>query len=215
MKKNNLVQAIFYSLTVVFVITACSQNGKESNEEKLSPDEMKKRGEEMMKAIMPGEEHRQLKQLEGTWSFKCTMQGGKDNKAIFAGSGKTTNKMILNGRFLHSESVKADSLPLPIGLFLLGYDRGQKKYTTTIFGEGGTNYVSTTGEMDKGKKQIHTSGSNYNPILKVNEDYDVDVQMLSDNNYQIVISFKDKMAKSTMSSLTIDFTRDAVVNPVH
>jgi hypothetical protein len=210
MKRNNITHTIVYSLLVLLVFNACSQKQNEDKAEQISPEEMRSRGEAMMKAIMPGEEHKQFKQLEGTWSFRCTMQGNKDTTSIFAGSGKTTNKLILNGRFLHSESAKSDSLPLSVGLFILGFDRGLNKYTTTIFGEGGTNYVTTLGEMSKTKNQIHTSGSNYNPILKVKEDYDVDIELLSKNNYRIVLSFKDKFAKSTMSSLTIDFLRTEV-----
>ncbi len=213
------MKRVFYYLYISFAFLllatafSCNEKKKEVKEPEISAEEMKVRGEEMMKSIVPGEEHKQFGQLEGNWNFKCTMQGGKGKTEIFAGAGRAANKLILGGRFLQSEFNKTDSLPLPIGLFILGFDRVQKKYTTTIFSEGGTNYVTTAGSKGKETNMIHTSGSNTNEILKVQEDYDVDVQFMTKDNYRVVISFKDKMAKATMSSLTVDLNRSAGVNP--
>lgn len=191
----------------MLIMTACTNSSQDVGQTQISKEEMKKRAEEMMKAMMPGEEHQFLKSLVGTWKYHSKLIGNS-GKSFYSATGKTTNELILDGRFLLSESIKSDSLTLPIGVFVLGFDRGQKKYTTTIFSEGGTNYVTTIGIMDLTTKQIITSGGHFNPILKVDENYDVILSMIDSSSYSIEIIFKDKLAKSTASGLRIDYLRE-------
>lgn len=204
MKTVNQVLPLLLILSVALL--SCNQS--KPTEVEISKQEMKIRAEEMMKSIRPGEEHKILGTLEGSWLYTCQLQNSTSAQSIFSSTGKTSNKQILEGRFLLSESTKNDSLPLSLGLLILGYDRGLKKYTLSIFGEGGTNFVTTTGDISKTMDEIQTSGANYNPILKIEERYEVNVKFIDANKYSVNILFKDKMAKSTMGGLNIVYTRD-------
>lgn len=204
---KNIFTGYCFLLVGLFFVS-CSGSKKEPDAPAISKEEMKKRGEEMMRSMVAGEEHKYFQALVGTWAYKCTMVGSSGSASFYSASGKTTNRLVLDGRFLISESSKADSLTLPVGILLLGFDRGQQKYTTAVFSEGGTNFVTSAGTMAKATNIITTSGSNYNPILKIDELYDIKISILDENKYSIEILFKDKMARSTASGLRIDYLRD-------
>lgn len=167
------------------------------------------KAQEAMRTLGAGPEHEILKSIQGKWRFVATLTGPRGKAAeIFAGKGTTVNKMVLEDRFVLSESAKQDKKPLGIGVAILGYDRGNKKYTVQLYSEGGTYAASSAGDYDPERNLIHTEGSFYNPVLDVTEVYDIDIAFISRTNYRVTIGFKDSSTRSTMGALIVDYTRN-------
>ena len=181
---------------------------------KLTEAEKQELGNKMMESIVAGEQHKELQKFVGTWNFKTHTKSSNSGDTVFSGSGTTINRLILDGKFLVSESEKKDDHLIAVGLMVIGYDRTIDRYTTTMYSDGGTNYITSQGAVDPGAKEknIRTSGTYYNPILKNNDAYDIILEPVSENRYRVVIDFKDPATRSTQSSMIIDYEK--VSNPV-
>ena len=100
--------------------------------------------EAMMKLAQPGEHHKMLAMLEGTWKTQGTfwmVPGAPPTKS----DGISKNTMIMGGRFLQSE-LKADFMGTPFtGLGIDGYDNASQKHIGTWMDSMGTMIMSSEG----------------------------------------------------------------------
>lgn len=118
--------------------------------------------EAMMKAATPGEPHKTLASMAGTFdtTIKMWMKPGdppQENK------GTTERKMVLGGRYL-SETFEGTFMGQPYsGMGTAGYDNVTKKYFSTWSDTMGTGIMTSTGAMDKGGKSIIMKGSAADP----------------------------------------------------
>ena len=100
--------------------------------------------EAMMKLAQPGEHHKMLAMLEGTWKTHGTfwmVPGAPPTES----DGISKNTMIMAGRFLQSE-LKADFMGTPFtGLGIDGYDNASQKHIGTWMDSMGTMIMSSEG----------------------------------------------------------------------
>ncbi|WP_299273517.1 DUF1579 family protein [uncultured Psychroserpens sp.] len=209
MKKYTLL------LIGILFVFSCNQSSKDKNNDTNddSPIEYTQEqkialAKEVMNLIPAGEEHQIFKTITGTWKFKAKVKS-PDGTDVFIGEGITKNKMILGDRFLHSESVDDNEKQLAVGLMILGFNRQTNFYEVTLYSDGGTYNVSSKGIVQKqeSKQIIETKGSRFDTILKVDEDYEVSIDFISESYYTITLRFKDIYSSSTFSEVLIEYKR--------
>lgn len=82
------------------------------------------------KAGTPGEPHKLLAKLEGSWTTRNKSWAGPDSPPRES-VGKCERKLILNGHYLQEE-YSGDMMGMPfIGISLIGYNNHTKKYEST------------------------------------------------------------------------------------
>ncbi len=119
--------------------------------------------EAMMKAGTPGENHKRLDFLAGSWdtTVKFWMEPGKppmESKAT------CQMKWILDGRFVE-QKFEGDFGGMKFhGLGLVGYDNLQKKYTAAWVDNMTTSILTMAGKYDADKKTFTFHGEEIDPV---------------------------------------------------
>ncbi|HNX51690.1 MAG TPA: DUF1579 domain-containing protein [Thermoanaerobaculaceae bacterium] len=119
--------------------------------------EQKAMMEAWMKVATPGDDHKFLDPMVGSWNVKMTSwetPGGPPTSS----TGTTERVWVLGGRFVQ-ESFKGEFSGMPFeGLGYTGYDNVKKKYTATWMDSMGTMTMILTGSADRAAKTITMSG---------------------------------------------------------
>jgi hypothetical protein len=154
----------FATLTVLLSLAALLAGDASLAEDKKgdAPDE-KAAMEAMMKAAQPGEQHKTLAELAGTWeqSLKMWMDPSKPPQESKA---TTESKMIMGGRYLE-DKVSGDFGGMKfLGQGLTCYDNLQKKYIWTWIDNMGTGISTATGRYDPDKKTYTYQGEETDPL---------------------------------------------------
>ena len=129
-----------------------------------SPAEDKKAAmEAMIKAATPGEPHKRLEALAGSWDCSCKFwmdPSGPPTESKAA----SESKMIMDGRYLE-EKVSGDFGGMKFqGQSVVGYDNLQKKYTFAWVDNMGTGIWTASGTYDPDKKAITYVGDEIDPL---------------------------------------------------
>jgi hypothetical protein len=115
-----------------------------------------------MKAAQPGEHHKLLAKLAGSWATTSRMempgQTGPETK------GTTEGRLILGDRFVEFQQKGEFMGKLHEGRGVLGYDNVKKKYVTVWMENMGTGILSAEGDYDPAKKQLTLVGEYADPI---------------------------------------------------
>ena len=113
--------------------------------------------EMMAKMGAPGEPHKKLEGLAGTWDAKVTSWMAPGKPPIES-SGVSQSKMTMGGRFLE-ERFEGTFMGQPFtGLGYTGYDNVTKKYVGTWMDSMGTGVMTSTGTMGAdGKSYVMTA----------------------------------------------------------
>jgi hypothetical protein len=175
------------TLTLMLVLAPAAL----SAQQRPTPDEMRA----MIEKLGPGPEHRTLAALEGRWSVDISYNmGGGPTRT----KGTAVNRMILGGRFLHSEATS----PMPAGypemgdarvesLTIYGFDRRTSEYTILGLDTMGTYWVSAAGVM-RPEKTIVMSGQSLDDATGTREmrQYDMVLRIVDADTYVTQIIFK-------------------------
>jgi Protein of unknown function (DUF1579) len=151
--------------SALFLGVAALAGGAASADEKkqaVPPDE-KAMLEAMLKAATPGEQHKKLEPLAGTWEL--SVQSWMDpSKPPSASKATSEIKWIMGNRFLE-ETVKGEFAGMEFnGRNLIGYDNLRKKYTTVWISTMCTSIANGTGEMSADGKTLTTQTEGVDPI---------------------------------------------------
>jgi hypothetical protein len=171
--------------STLFLAVAALAGGAASADEKkqaVPPDE-KAMLEAMLKAATPGEQHKKLEPLAGTWEL--SVQSWMDpSKPPSASKATSEIKWIMGNRFLE-ETVKGEFAGMEFnGRNLIGYDNLRKKYTTTWISTMCTSIANGTGEMSADGKTLTTQTEGVDPISgQVIKGRDV-LQIVSNDNLE-------------------------------
>ena len=143
------------------VISASLVMAKEKKPEKqMDPQAMM---ETYQKLATPGEPHKQLASLAGSWTTK-TKSWMEPNKPPTESDGSCEQKMLLDGRFLHQECT-GDMMGQPFtGIGVIGYDNHTKKYISTWMDSMGTGIYVMEGTASADGKTITQKGQYDDPI---------------------------------------------------
>jgi len=112
-----------------------------------TPEQLKAGMDAMMKAAAPGEPHKKLEALVGTWDATVKTYMRPDAQpAVSHAVG--TNKTILGGRYIQQD-FNGEFMGAPFsGVGYFGYDNLKKQYIAAWMDNMGTGLMTLTGTMD-------------------------------------------------------------------
>jgi hypothetical protein len=119
--------------------------------------------ETYQKLATPGEPHKQLASMAGSWSTK-TKSWMDPNKPPMESTGSCEQKMLLGGRFLQQECTGEMMGSSFKGVGVTGYDNHTKKYVSTWMDSMGTGLYFMEGTGSPDGKTITQEGSYDDPM---------------------------------------------------
>ena len=160
MKVRNSLAGLLALGMVILVSAAALGADKAKKAGKAGPPDEKAMMEAMAKAGTPGEAHKKLEPMVGTFDVKAKMWMDP-SKPAEESTGKTESKWVLGNRFVQ-ENFEGTMMGQPFsGMGYWGYDNITKKYTGTWMDSMGTAMMNSTGKMDaSGKVLTYTSMMN-------------------------------------------------------
>jgi hypothetical protein len=152
------IQLTFTSLCIVLMTSVVMAEDKKA-EKSMDPKAMM---EVYTKLAAPGEQHKQLASLAGSWTTK-TKEWMEPNKPPVESTGSAEMKMLLDGRFLQQE-VTGQMMGQPFsGIEITAYDNLLKRYVTTWMSTMGTGVFTMEGTASADGKTITLNGQHAVP----------------------------------------------------
>ncbi len=171
MMKQILLVSVFAS---VFSTVAIAANKDQTAMDPKMQEMMKKYQE----AATPGEQHKMLADFAGTWKYNSKMWPAPEAKPQES-KGKSTFKMILNGRWLE-QTFTGEAMGQKFeGRGLLGYDKVKGKFQSIWTDTMSTSAMQGEGTFDPTTKTIKESGTMSSPVAAdKTEEYRTEWQMV-------------------------------------
>lgn len=137
--------------------------------------------EAMMKAATPGEQHKQLATMAGSWDVAAKFWHPGAPPGEMKGAAEV--KTILDGRYVHEE-FSGDFMGMPFrGVGLTGYDNTRKKYLTTWVDNMGTTIMYMTGAYDAASKSFTYEGQYPDPMTGKDKPMRIVMKVVDDNKH--------------------------------
>lgn len=149
---------VLMALALVVVCTSLV-----AQEPKKDAPDQKAMMEAMMKAMMPGDAHKLLDNMVGTFDVKVTawMMPGQPPTD---GKGTAVNTWVLGGRFVE-QKFTGQFMGMPFeGIGYYGYDNVKKSYWSTWVDNMGTGVMTSTGSTSDGGKSFKYTSSMPDPM---------------------------------------------------
>lgn len=188
--------------TLCIMLTVSPAFAKDKKAEKpMDPQAMM---EMWQKLATPGEPHKQLEGLAGSWTTQ-TKEWMEPGKPPMESSGTVEMKAVLGGRFLQQEFTGSMMGQPYSGIGTTGYDNLRKKYVSTWIDSMGTGIFLMEGTASTDGKTITLKGGHDEPggghmthraIWK-----------LVDNNAQIFEMYGAHKGEKEMKNMEIVYTR--------
>ena len=172
------------------------------------PDQMDMQAmmDKYKKLATPGEPHKQLASLAGSWTTK-TKSWMKPDKPPMETTGTCEDKALLDGRFLQQECT-GEMMGQPYtGIGVHGYDNLTKKYVTTWMDSMGTGIFVMEGTASADGQTITLHGSHPDPMGGVMKHRAV-WKFVDANTQTFEMYHKGKDGKE-MKMMEITYTRKA------
>ena len=145
-------------LVLLFATTAFAQD----KQPQMSAEE-KAAMEAMQKAMTPGENHKMLNNMVGTWNATISMWMSPEAKPTVS-KGTSTNRWIMGNRYMEQKFTgKFMDMPFS-GIGYTGYDNVKKQYWGTWMDNMSTGTMMMTGNTDDGGKTFKFTGSMADPM---------------------------------------------------
>ena len=168
----------------------------------------------MMELAKPGENHKLLEGLAGTWTYTGKFWMTPDpNAPPMESPGKTVRKPIMGGRYVQADHVGKMQMPGPDGklmdsdfkgMEIAGYDNAKKKFVSSWIDNMGTGIMQSEGTYDSATKTL-TYAAEYEPVpgmkIKARE-----LLKISDNDHHTLQFFEDRGGKE-VKVMEIVYTR--------
>ncbi len=152
------LQLTLMSLCIMLATSVAMAKGKKA-EKSMDPQAMM---EVYTKLAAPGEQHKQLASLAGSWTTK-TKEWMEPNKPPVESTGSAEMKMLLDGRFLQQE-LTGQMMGQPFsGIEITAYDNLLKRYVTSWMSTMGTGIFTMEGTASTDGKTITLKGQHAEP----------------------------------------------------
>lgn len=164
--------------------------------------------EEEMKAweayMTPTEMHKWLATLDGEWDADITMWMDPSQPPIKS-KGTTTMKMIMDGRYQHSDHT-GEFAGMPFyGQSLVAFDNAKKKFISTWIDTMGTGIMILEGTFDSKTKTMNLSGTMVDPISGADLNVKEVVTYTSEDSHKFEMFIV--MGDTEMKSMEIIYNR--------
>jgi hypothetical protein len=168
----------------------------------------------MMELAKPGENHKLLESLAGSWNYTLKSWMSPDAKAPpIETSGKAVSKSVLGGRYVHSEvngkmqMPGADGKMMDMdfkGMGIDAYDNAKKKFVSAWVDNMGTGIMISEGSYDPDTKTLtYTAEYEAMPGMKTKVR---EVLKITDNDHHTLEFYEDRGGKE-VKTLEITYTR--------
>jgi len=152
------LQLTLMSLCIMLAASVAMAKGKKA-EKAMDPQAMM---EVYTKLAAPGEQHKQLASLAGSWTTK-TKEWMEPNKPPVESTGSAEMKILLDGRFLQQE-LTGQMMGQPFsGIEITAYDNVLKRYVTSWMSTMGTGIFTMEGTASTDGKTITLKGQHAEP----------------------------------------------------
>jgi hypothetical protein len=151
-------QLTLMSLCIMLAASVAMAKDKKA-EKSMDPQAMM---EVYTKLAAPGEQHKQLASLAGSWTTK-TKEWMEPTKPPEESTGSAEMKMLLDGRFLQQE-LTGQMMGQPFsGIEITAYDNLLKRYVTSWMSTMGTGIFTMEGTASTDGKTITLKGQHAEP----------------------------------------------------
>ncbi len=144
------------------LLTATASAGSDPKATQTGPPDEKAAMEAMVKAATPGESHKRLDPLVGSFdaTVRAWMAPGKPPEET---KGTSENKWVLGNRYVE-QRFQGTFMGQPFsGIGFTGYDNVWKRYVSVWMDDAGTGIMVSTGKA-AGARAIDTTATVYNPV---------------------------------------------------
>jgi hypothetical protein len=204
------------ALISAIALPLVAQETKESKEGAAKP-EAKKPGEAEMMAMMmemakPGENHKHLQEMVGTWSYSVKWWMSPDAPPALS-SGTLVSRSVMDGRYVISEHTGKMQLPGPDGksmdaefkgMAVEGYDNAKKKFVSSWIDNMGTGIMNSEGTYDPAAKTL-TYLAEYEPMPGMKTRMRQVIKIM-DKNHRTMEFFEDREGKE-VKTMEITYER--------
>jgi len=159
---------------------------------------------EMMKFATPGEQHKALEPLVGTWksSSKMFMGPGEPQTS----EGTCERSWIMGGRFIMAKHTGVMAGAPFEGMEIEGYDIRSGQYVTTWLDNMGTGiYNTTSGAMDPATKTLTMTMPMFDPMAGAMVPYKLVTKIMDQNHH--TFSIVASRGGKEMTDMEITYTR--------
>ena len=204
MKVRNSLAGVL-ALGMVSLASVAMGADKGTKAAKAGPPDEKAIMEAMTKAGTPGEPHKKLEPMVGTFDVKMKMWMDP-SKPAEESTGKSENKWVLGNRFVQ-QSYEGTFMGQPFtGMGYTGYDNITKKYTGTWMDSANTATMNTTGKSDAAGKVMTFTGTMIDPVTgkacKLTEKVTV-----ADNDHHMLEMWGPDPTGKNYKMMEINYTR--------
>jgi hypothetical protein len=200
---------ILLTLCIACPLFADEKKEAKSDQKQPDPGDMMAM---MMEMAKPGENHKRMQDLVGTWSYQTKWWMSPESTPNES-SGTMTSRSVMDGRYLISEHAGKMQMPGQDGkmmdmefkgMALEGYDNAKKKYVASWIDNMGTGIMNLEGTYDPATKAL-TYYAEYEmmPGMKTKMR---EVVTLIDDNHRKIEFFEDRGGKE-VKTMQIDYTR--------
>lgn len=147
-------RSLFSAVILAFLVTGIAAGGEEKGKKGAKPPmDEKAMMEAWQKFATPGEEHKKLDGMVGTWDTKVVTWMAPGAPAQES-SGTSENRWVLGNRFIE-QRFEGTFMSQPFsGLGYTGYDNYKKKYVASWMDTAGTSIMMSEGSADPGGKTM-------------------------------------------------------------
>ena len=191
-------------VTLIGLCLVLSVSVAMAKEKKPAKMDMQAMMETYKKLATPGEPHKQLASLAGSWTTK-TKEWMEPNKPPMESTGTCEEKVLLDGRFLQQECTGDMMGQAFTGIGVTGYDNYTKKYVSTWMSSMGTGIFVMEGTASADGKTITLHGSHKDPTWGVMKHRAV-LKFVDENTHTFEMYHKGKDGKE-MKDMEITYTR--------
>lgn len=140
------------------LLAACALAAVAQENETKKPDMDPAMMQAMMAAGTPGEPHKKLDGMTGSWDVKVTMWMVPGAEPMIS-NGTSEQKWVMGGRYIE-QRFQSDFGGMPYeGLGYQGYDNIKKRYWSTWMDNMSTSVMTSTGTSSDGKTWTFTGTS--------------------------------------------------------
>lgn len=145
-----------------------------------APQEKQPNRAEMLKATQPGEHHKQLESMAGSWDVvvKFKYGPGPERQA----KAMCEAKWILGGRFLQQQYENESGQSV---LQFVGYDNQKKKFSMTKMDNMDTGVLSAEGSISEGGKLITLVGDRTDPLTGKTSRLRIAITLTDQDHYNV------------------------------
>jgi hypothetical protein len=196
--------AFAVGLALCLALGMSAPAGAQQGEKKLT-SEHQAAMDAWMKVATPGEGHKALEPMIGSWNVKTTMWE-KPGAPPELGSGTAENSWVLGGRFVREE-VQGEFGGMKFqGLGYTGYDNFKKKYVGTWMDTMGTMIMESMGTADPSGK-VFTLTSTIDDVMTGKPTTVRSVTRVVDANKHVMEMFGPDPSGKEFMMMEIVYTR--------